>query len=156
MNASDILKYGDSFLQGCLEGIPESAWETPNVCGVWSSKDIVGHLASYENVLTEILNLFLDKGPTPLMEAWAGGQTFNDTQVGMRANRPPREVLDEYNAGHARNMGLIARIPAETARQVGTLPWYGPEYALDDFLVYSFYGHKREHGAQINVFKDTL
>ena len=26
----------------------------------------------------------------------------------------------------------------------------------DDFIVYSFYGHKREHMAQVNVFKDTL
>jgi hypothetical protein len=38
----------------------------------------------------------------------------------------------------------------------GTLPWYGPEYALDDFIVYSYYGHKREHSAQINVFRDQL
>jgi hypothetical protein len=30
------------------------------------------------------------------------------------------------------------------------------EYSLDDYIVYSSYGHKREHGAQINVFKDTL
>ena len=30
------------------------------------------------------------------------------------------------------------------------------DYSLDDFLVYSYYGHKGEHGAQINVFKDVL
>ena len=49
-----------------------------------------------------------------------------------------------------------ARIPPDTWRQNGTLPWYGAEYSLDDFIVYTFYGHKREHTAQINVFKDTL
>ena len=39
-------------------------------------------------------------------------------------------------------------------RQSGTLPWYGMEYALDDFLVYIYYGHKREHSAQIAAFRD--
>jgi hypothetical protein len=53
-------------------------------------------------------------------------------------------------------MQLSAGVPANLLRQPGTLPWYGPEYALDDFLVYSFYGHKREHTAQIAVFADTL
>jgi proline iminopeptidase len=28
------------------------------------------------------------------------------------------------------------------------------EYALDDFIVYNYYGHKREHSAQIAVFRD--
>jgi hypothetical protein len=30
------------------------------------------------------------------------------------------------------------------------------EYALDDFIVYQYYGHKREHCAQIAVFRDKL
>jgi len=29
-------------------------------------------------------------------------------------------------------------------------------YALDDFLVYAYYGHKREHSAQIAAFRDRL
>jgi hypothetical protein len=41
-------------------------------------------------------------------------------------------------------------------RQNGALPWYGAEYDLEDFIAYSFYGHKREHTAQINVFRDAL
>jgi hypothetical protein len=33
---------------------------------------------------------------------------------------------------------------------------YGKEYALDDFVVYMYYGHKREHGAQVAGFHDRL
>ena len=29
-------------------------------------------------------------------------------------------------------------------------------YALDDVLVYMYYGHKREHSAQIAAFRDRL
>jgi hypothetical protein len=34
---------------------------------------------------------------------------------------------------------------------VGSIPWYGPEYALDDLLVYTMYGHKREHAPQLEA-----
>jgi hypothetical protein len=53
-------------------------------------------------------------------------------------------------------MASLANIPAEKIREAGTMPWYGNEYALDDYLVYSFYGHKREHCAQIAVFRDQI
>ena len=40
---------------------------------------------------------------------------------------------------------------AETWRQIGAIPWYGPEYSLDDFVVYNIYGHKREHDPQLSA-----
>jgi hypothetical protein len=51
---------------------------------------------------------------------------------------------------------LAKQISPEKWRENGTLPWYGMEYALDDYIVYTFYAHKREHAAQIGVFKDAL
>ncbi len=51
---------------------------------------------------------------------------------------------------------MVAQLSSETLRQNGTLPWYGEGYALDDFLVYAYYGHKREHSAQIAAFRDRL
>ena len=67
-----------------------------------------------------------------------------------------KEVLRELNDTHAQVMSLVAQIPPETLRRTGTLPWYGAEYDLEDYIAYTFYGHKREHMAQVNVFLDTL
>jgi hypothetical protein len=53
-------------------------------------------------------------------------------------------------------MSLVAQIRPEQFRQVGILPWYGMDYSLDDLLVYMYYGHKREHSAQIAAFRDRL
>lgn len=156
MNASDILKYGNQTVMHTLDGIPDNQWQTSGVCGWWSVKDIMAHLASYEQVLTEVLNGFLGGGPTPTLDQFRTQADFNDTQVGQRASRTPKEILAEYQEACACNMELIAKIPPEVRRQDGTLPWYGMEYSLEDYLVYAFYGHKREHSAQIAVFKDTL
>lgn len=158
MNARDVLKYGHQTVLRTLDGLPKTEWETPGVCGTWSVKDIIAHLASYEHLLIDVLSTFLDGGLTPYLEKMRtlGPLQFNDDEVALRQDKTIADVLAEYNDIHAQTMALAARIPAETYQQNGTLPWYGPEYDLDDFIVYSFYGHKREHSAQIAVFCDQL
>jgi hypothetical protein len=156
MNAQDICKYGHLTVLRTIDGLADSDWRIGGVCGVWSVKDIIAHLASYELVLVEILAASQGgNSATPLLDAFRdpGGQ-FNDTQVAQRKDKSSAETLAEYQGAHERAMALLAQLPPEQLRQAGTLPWYGLEYALDDFIVYSFYGHKREHSAQIAVFRD--
>ncbi len=157
MNAVDILKYGQQTVLQTLEEFPVAAVEKPGACGVWSVKDIIAHLASYEEVLVDVLATFGSLQPTPYLNKFTelGGQ-FNDTEVGLRKGRTMPEVLAEFNDAHEQVISLATQISSERFRQTGTLPWYGMEYALDDFLVYTSYGHKREHSAQIAAFGDCL
>jgi DinB superfamily len=157
MNATDILKYGQMTVFQSIEGFPEAAWEKTGACGVWSVKDILAHLASYEEVLVDILSTFVGRHTTPYLDKFTGlGGQFNDTEVERRRGRTVKEILDEFSDAHAQAMSLAAQIRPEQFRQVGTLPWYGMEYALDDVIVYMYYGHKREHSAQIAAFRDLL
>ena len=157
MNARDILKYGQQTVLQTLESFPEASWETQGACGVWSVKDIIAHLASYERVLVDILSTITRSASTPALNTFLelGGQ-FNDSEVNRRKKKTIQDVLAEFNDTHTQVMSLIVALPAETLRQSGTLPWYGREYALDDLLVYMYYGHKREHSAQIAAFSDRL
>jgi hypothetical protein len=157
MNALDVLKYGHSFVHRNIDDLPHNCWNTGGVCGVWSVKDIIAHLTSFEHLLEEVLSSFTGGGATPYMESMANSeQSFNDMQVAQRHSMSPAEVLAEYDETYNRVATLAAKIPTETWRQIGTILWYGPEYSLDDYVVYAFYGHKREHMAQINVYKDNL
>jgi len=157
MNAADILKYGHLTVLGSIEELPNSEWETPNVCGVWSSKQIIAHLTSFEHVLNDVLNTFLGQEPGPTIRRFSESPPlFNDVEVASRQAKTADEILYEYADWYTRNVLLLAEVPAGMSSKVGTLPWYGNEYSLDDFIVYTFYGHKREHTAQINVFKDVL
>jgi len=51
-------------------------------------------------------------------------------------------------------MRLAASISPDVWREVGTIPWYGAEYSLDDLVVYQQYGHKREHDPQLAAALD--
>lgn len=159
MNTLDILKYGHLTVLRSLEAVPQSEWQRPGVCGVWSIRDIVAHLASYEQMLLEILAGFVGEDrPTPALTRMTteGPQVFNDYEVEQRQTLTPAEVLAEYKDMYDQVMSYAVRIRPETYRQNGALPWYGAEYDLDDFLVYTFYGHKREHMAQVDHFKDRM
>jgi len=51
---------------------------------------------------------------------------------------------------------LVSKISPERLREVGAIPWYGDEYSMDDFLVYTYYGYKREHTARFEAFRGTV
>jgi uncharacterized damage-inducible protein DinB len=157
MNAGDVLKYGHEAVLQAVDGLPDAAWLAPGVCGAWSVKDVIAHLASAELLVADVLSTFVEKGPTPHLDAFKRKDpNLNDQEVAGRHAWPAARVLTEYKEAAERALALAARIPAEAARRAGSLPWYGDEYALDDFLVYTSYGHKSEHCAQIAVYRDRL
>jgi len=156
LNAQDVLMYAHRTVERSLEGLPEDAWYNPGVCGVWSVKDIIAHLASFEHLLVEVLRSLTDRVPTLTLQRYISNPTFNDEEVSRRKSLSAQQVWEEYASTHSHTLELVSQIPPEMQRQSGLLPWYGEEYDLEDFIVYSFYGHKREHTAQINVYKDYL
>ena len=157
MNAADILKYGQLTALQSIDGFPETAWETAG--RLWLLVGQGHHRPSrfLRRVLVDILTTFTADSATPMLNTYLelGGQ-FNDSEVDKRKGKSIQDVLAEFNDAHSQVMSLIVSIPAETLRQNGTLPWYGMDYCLDDVLVYMYYGHKREHSAQIAAFRDTL
>jgi hypothetical protein len=157
MNALDILEFGHQTIMDAIAGLPEEDWTLPGVSGDWSVKDVIAHLTSFEHVLIDVLNRTFGSGSSPTLDRWVrDSQQFNDDEVARRRRGSARDVLAEYKEAHFETINLLIRIPPEALRQEGLLPWYGDGYDLEDFIVYTFYGHKREHGAQIAAFRDRV
>jgi len=158
MHVSDILMYGHLTVQHTVEQFPAAEVETTGACGYWSVKDLVAHFSSFEWALVDILNQFVHPGhPTPVLDAFIQrDDTFNDAQVNQRQGLSFAEVYAEYQAAHAQVRDLAAQLPTDLWRQAGALPWYGEAYDLEDFVVYTYYGHKREHCGQIATFSDRF
>jgi len=154
MNARDILFYGNRTLMESMERVPPAERNTPGLIGWWSAREALAHLSIFEAGLVQVLEAFLG-GPEPTLMANMDSAK-NDEMVAQKKDLNFDQVLAEYNANHARVMELVEKISPERLREVGAIPWYGPEYSLDDFLVYTFYGHKREHAARFEGFGDHL
>ena len=154
MNADDVFRYGHRTVLQAIDGFSDADWETPGVCGVWSARNVLAHLASYELASGDVFAMVLGQSGTPTLDLMLSeGAAFNDSQVAQRASQTVAETLEEYTQAHDRAAELLAQIPLDQRRQAGLLPWYGAEYDLEDLLTYLSYGHKREHSAQIDVFR---
>ena len=157
MNPLDVVKYGHLTVLRAVDGLPEADWHTPGVVGAWSVKDVLAHLASHEQVLVEILQCALGEATTPTLERFKkGAGEFNDPEVAARRNLSVAQVQAEYADAHAQTLVLLSQIPEELRRRAGSLPWYGAEYDLEDYICYGCYGHKREHSAQIGNYRSKL
>jgi hypothetical protein len=149
VNPHDILRYGQRDIDALIRRFGPDDWDRIAL-GVWTAKDLVGHLGAYEVRYAEILAMFAGDEPATNLRAEPPG-TFNDDQAALRHDWSPEAIVAELREAHGRVMGFVERIPAERWREVGTIPWYGPEYSLDDLTVYTIYGHKREHGPQLEA-----
>lgn len=157
MNAVTVLHYGHMFVLHSIKDVPHSQWYTGGVCGWWSVKDIIAHLASFEHMLTDVLKSLEGESDTPVLQEWMRlGDDFGDALVKRSEGKSSDVVLADYMDAFEESFHYAKQFPVEKYSQAGLLTWYGDEYDLDDFLVYSFYGHKREHGAQIAAFRDRL
>jgi hypothetical protein len=149
VNPRDVLRYGQREIDPLIDRFRAEDW-TRTALGVWTAKDLVGHLSAFEARFLEVVQLFVGEEPATTLRGEPPA-TFNDTQAAVRADWPVERVVAELRDAHRAIMDRGDAIPAEVWREVGTIPWYGPEYALDDLLVYQQYGHKREHAPQLGA-----
>jgi hypothetical protein len=153
MNAIDVLMYGQRTVVRTMERYGPEDW-SKIALGVWTAKDLLGHLGAFEVRFADVLATFVD---APVVSGLldADPRTFNDDQAAIREAWTIEQVTDEFLTAHERVMAHARAIPAERWREVGTIPWYGPEYSLDDLAIYQMYGHKREHDPQLSAVLET-
>ena len=147
MNATDVLMYGHAQVMRTIDRFRAEHW-AQTALGVWTTKDLVGHLGAFEVRFADVLAGFVG-APAESDLLAVDPATFNDDQAAVRKDWPVEAVLAELATAHERAMGHARSIRPERWAEVGTIPWYGPQYALDDLAVYTMYGHKREHEPQL-------
>jgi hypothetical protein len=149
VNPHDILRYGQEMVDALIDRLGPADWEA-TALGTWTTKDLVGHLGAFEVRFAEVLAGFAGDTPTTNLRAESPA-TFNDDQAAVRKDWPIAEVIRELREAHGRVMEMVDQITPDTWREVGTIPWYGYQYSLDDLTVYTMYGHKREHAPQLEA-----
>ena len=149
MNAVDVLMYGQRTVRSTIDRYGPEDWDRIAL-GVWTAKDLLGHLGAFEVRFADVVAGFVGEAPeSDLMSA--DPRTFNDDQAAIRKGWPIEQVMNEFLTAHERVMRHARAITPEVWREVGTIVWYGPEYSLNDLVVYQMYGHKREHDPQLSA-----
>ena len=153
MNAIDVLMYGQRTVLATMGRYRAEDWDRIAL-GEWRSKDLLGHLGAFEVRFADVLATFVG-APAASDLLSADPRTFNDDQAAIRKDWPIEQVTQEFLDAHERVMRHAHAMPPERWREVGTIPWYGAEYSLDDLVVYQMYGHKREHDPQLGAVAEA-
>jgi hypothetical protein len=154
VNAFDVLMYGQRTVMTTVRRYGPDDWDRVAL-GVWTAKDLLGHLGAFEVRFADVLATFVG-APLESDLMSSDPAAFNDEQAAIRKDWPLDDVMAEFVAAHDRVMRHARAIEPEVWRQVGTIPWYGSEYSLDDLVVYTMYGHKREHDPQLSAVLERV
>jgi hypothetical protein len=153
VNPHDILRYADRTFRRAIDTLEAEDWSRV-VAGVWTPKDVVGHISAIHQLSVAALASFAGEPAPPARQGLADDVDFNMSQAAIRAPWPVEAVVAEYDAVQANLRRLAALVDEPTWRRVGTIPWYGPEYSLEDLIVYRVYGHVREHATHLGMAID--
>ena len=102
MNAIDVLTYGQKTILATMSRYRPDDWDRIAL-GVWTAKDLLGHLGAFEVRFADILATFVDAPPaSDLMSA--DPRTFNDDQAAIRKDWTIEQVTQEFLDANERVM----------------------------------------------------
>lgn len=126
--------------------VPEADWTSRPVCGVWTMKDLVGHLTAWAEVGGEAVTQVL-AGETPSREPITDFNARNMEQAAKRASLPWESIWEAYEKSYQVLLhGLDNLSEAQLALEF-TTPW-GSQISLYRWLAI-WPLHEREHAIDV-------
>jgi len=137
-------------LHQAIQGLSEEEMTRVQVEGVWTIKDVLGHIASWEETCMEPLRCYADGGPFEV-EAIEDYMTWNDEQAARKQDVPLDVILDELAAIRQALVAAASRLSAEQWEQQVPFSW-GGEGTIAEVLDV-FYRHELEHVRTIQQWR---
>ena len=126
--------------------LPESEWNSRPVCGVWTMKDLVGHLTAWAEVGVQAMNHVL-AGESPALEPIADFEQWNLDQAAKRAETPWETIWEAYEASYQTLLTGLDELTDEALAIEFNTPW-GSRISLYRWITI-WPLHEREHAVDV-------
>ena len=139
-------------LHQAIQGLGEEEMTQVQVEGVWTIKDVLGHITSWEETCLEPLRRYADGGPFEV-EVIKDYLAWNDVQAARKRDVSLDVILDELSTVRQELVGAASRLSAGQWKQRVTFPWGGTgtmAKALDGLCV-----HEVEHVHAIQRWRSS-
>jgi hypothetical protein len=134
----EIAKAWQEFQQ-ILKRVPPERVDEPGLAGQWPTKDIVGHITTWEVEMVRLVQRYIDtRDPTSL--PFEGVDAFNERTTGEKRARPLTDLLDEPHKVHEIAVEFVENMD-ETLFDVAE---------VDRRVRMDLYDHYREHSVPIS------
>jgi hypothetical protein len=118
-----ILEEGQSEMLNLLEAIPKENLDNPLGSGDWSIKDLVGHIASWEELAVKALREWRERKPLTvqgIVDVQGGVDSFNAAEVRRHRKASAEEVLERESTIHQELLSEISAVDLDV--------WAEPPY----------------------------
>jgi hypothetical protein len=133
-------------LTGAWRGMSAKAMVKPGACGAWSIKDVVNHIAAWQEATIKIMPILLRRGKLPAGEF--GLKTFNAKHYWEDRSRALTASRDRLNKSRKKLLASLRRVPEkrliDVKSQVGL------------WAKYSTYEHYDEHLFNVRDFRAAV
>jgi hypothetical protein len=129
-----------SALMDTLEGIPDDRWEEPGAVGEWSLKDVLGHIAFWD----EVALLDAERALAGLPDDHDDFQAMNDADY---LRRRDRSLPDQRSAMHQAHAALVDYLDDIEGLKAT---------ALDAAIKGDTYEHYDEHVVDIRAWRQRI
>ncbi len=129
-------------LHRATQGLSEEEMTEVQVEGVWTIKDVLGHIASWEEICLEPLRRYADGDPFKA-EVIKDYLILNEELAARKQDIPLDVILDELDAIRQKLVATASKLSAEQWEQRVLFPW-GDEGAVAEMLD-ELYQHELEH-----------
>lgn len=89
-----------------IERVPAHRRAESGVCGDWSVKDLLGHVAFWDTQVLDDIDAY-ESGQPPLLNPW---EDWNHREVTRRAALPVETIAAEMHDAHARMLERLAAV----------------------------------------------
>ncbi len=129
-------------LQQALDGLNDEEMTQIQVEGVWTIKDVLGHISSWEHALLQPLRSYADGGPFDgqVIEDY---MAWNDEQAASKKDLSLDAILDELASVREELVAKANRLSDRQYEQQVAFPW-GERGSVDKALR-GLSLHEREH-----------
>jgi uncharacterized damage-inducible protein DinB len=129
-------------LHRATQGLSGEEMTQVQVEGVWTIKDVLGHIASWEEISLEPLRRYVEGGPFEV-EVIEDYLILNEELAARKRDIPLDGILDELDAIRQELVATVSELSAEQWEQRVLFPW-GDEGAVAEMLD-ELYQHELEH-----------
>jgi hypothetical protein len=114
----------------------------------WRIRDILGHIATWDRVLIQAIETFLE-GSEYVIPGMVGDETdYNEEKVEEQRLVPTEEILKEWNQAREDFMNTVRKIPADRLNDELAFPW-GDERGSLALMIEYMIEHDGEHQEEI-------
>jgi hypothetical protein len=149
MSKENILRHLEESWQrltDSLDGLSEKELMQPNVCGSWSTRDIMGHITTWESEAMLNIPAILDGEPTPKYSSDGGIEAFNARAQVDKKEYSLSRIKREFRSHHQTFMDYLSGLPDSVFMNNARL---AKRIRLDG------YAHYDEHAIQIKKWRDS-